>query len=102
MDDQTLAAQYAQTGNLMDLCQSESWLQESAQIKDAVGGQVEAGLEMKAYVQAMGLFTPEQSQTIRQQMKVQSILFPELRQWMECWDLGAGFEETYARCDADT
>ena len=29
-------------------------------------------------------------------MKVQSTLFTGLRQWMNSWDLGAGFEDTYA------
>ena len=96
MDDQTLIAQYAQTGNLMDLCQTEAWLRESAQIEDEVDGQVEAGLGLKDYHQAATALTPEQSRHIRQQMKVQSILFRGLRQWMDSWELGAGFEDTYA------
>jgi hypothetical protein len=29
-------------------------------------------------------------------MKMQSILSNRLRQWMNFWDLGAGFEDTYA------
>jgi hypothetical protein len=94
MDNQTLAEQYAQTGNLMDLCQSSAWLQELAQ-EDEAGGNVEAGLSMKAYAQAVAALTPDQAQTMRQQMQVQSILFSGLHQWMESWDLGAGFEETY-------
>jgi hypothetical protein len=96
MDDQTLVAQYAQTGNLMDLCQTEAWLRESAQIEDEVSGQVEAGQHFKDYHQAVSSLTPEQSRHIRRQMKVQSILFTGLRQWMDSWDLGAGFEDTYA------
>lgn len=96
MDDQTLAAQYAQIGNLMDLCQTEAWLRESAQIEDEVDGQVEAGLGLKDYHQGATALTPEQSRHIRQQMKVQSILFTGLRQWMDSWELGAGFEDTYA------
>ncbi len=96
MDDQTLTAQYAQTGNLMDLCHNEVWLRESAQIEDEVGGQVEAGLGLKDYHQEMNALTLEQSRYIRRQMKVQSILFNGLRQWMNSWDLGAGFEDTYA------
>jgi hypothetical protein len=95
MDSQTLAAQHAQTGNLMDLCWSEAWLQESAQTEDAAKGTVEAGLAMKDYAQALASLTPEQSTIVRQQVKVQSLLFSGLRQWMESWELGAGFDETY-------
>lgn len=96
MDDNTLATQYSQTGDLMDLCNNDAWLRESAQIEDEVGGQVEAGLAMKEYSRAINALTAEQSQQLRQQMKVQSLLFTGLRQWMESWDLGAGFEDTYA------
>jgi hypothetical protein len=94
MDNQTLAEQYAQTGNLMDLCQSEAWLQELAQEGEAEEN-VEAGLSMKAYAQMVAALTPQQSRTMRQQVKVQSILFSGLHQWMKSWELGAGFEETY-------
>jgi hypothetical protein len=95
MNDRTLAEQYARTGNLMDLCQSETWLRESAQIEDESRGNVEAGLSMKAYAEAIATLTPEQSQAMRQQVKVQSMLFSGLQQWMQSWELGAGFEATY-------
>ena len=36
MDNKLLAEQYAKTGNLMDLCSTEAWMQESAQIEDEV------------------------------------------------------------------
>lgn len=94
MDDPTLAAQFAQSGDLMDLCHNEAWLRESAQIED--GGPVEAGLPMKGYSQTVAALTSEQHQQLRQQMKVQAILFTALRQWMASWDLGAGFDDTYA------
>lgn len=94
MDDPTLAAQYAQSGDLMDLCNNEAWLRESAHVEDGV--QVEAGLPMREYSQTVTALTSEQNQQLRQQMKVQSILFTALRQWMESWDLGAGFDDTYA------
>ncbi len=93
MDNTILAAQYAQSGNLMDLCHNETWLRESASIEDE--GQVEAGLAMKEYSQVVSILTSEQTEQLRQQMKVQSILFTALRQWMESWDLGAGFDATY-------
>lgn len=94
MDDPTLAAQYAQSGDLMNLCNNEAWLRESAQIEDGV--QVEAGLPMREYSQTVSALTSEQNQKLRQQIKVQSILFTALRQWMESWDLGAEFDDTYA------
>jgi len=95
MDDATLAAQYAQTGDLMDLCSTEAWLQESARLEDAVEGQAEAGAAMRDYTRAVQALTPEQAQNLRQQMRIQSILFTGLRRWMESWDLGASFEDTY-------
>ena len=76
MDTPTLAAQYAQSGDLMDLC-NEAWLRESAQVED--GRWVEAGLPMKGYSQTVAALTNEQDQQLRQQMKVQSILFTALR-----------------------
>lgn len=93
MDDSRLAAQYAQSGDLMDLCNNEAWLRESAHIEDE--GQVEAGLAMKDYSQTVSALTNEQIQQLRQRMKVQSVLFTALRQWMESWDLGAGLDDTY-------
>jgi hypothetical protein len=83
------------TRTLMDLCQTEAWLQESAQIEDDIGGNVEAGLSMKAYAQVIANLPPEQSQAMRQQVKVQSMLFSGLQQWMQPWELGTGFEATY-------
>ncbi|MEP0873981.1 hypothetical protein NDA01_30210 [Trichocoleus desertorum AS-A10] len=95
MDDQTLAIQYAQTSDLMDLCGADAWLHESAQMEEAVRGQVEAGLAMQGYHRAVNAMEPGQSQPMWQQMQVQSILFTGLQQWMASWNLGAGFEEAY-------
>jgi hypothetical protein len=50
---------------------------------------------MKGYAQVVNSLTSEQSQQLRQQMKIQSILFTVLRQWMDSWNLGAGFDDTY-------
>lgn len=80
MDDPTLAAQYAQSGDLMDLCSNKAWLRESAQVEDGV--QVEARLPMREYNQTVTALTSEQNQQLWQQMKVQSILLTALRQWM--------------------
>ena len=66
MDDTTLVAQYAQTGNLMNLCKDEAWLRETARIEDEVGGQLEAGLAMREYSRAVNALIPEQFQRLRQ------------------------------------
>ena len=94
MDDQKLAAQYDATGDLMDLCRTAAWLQETVEVETG-RSQVEAGLELSSYARALNELEAEQLQQIRQQMRVQSMLFGGLHQWMESWDLGAGFEETY-------
>jgi hypothetical protein len=95
MDNKLLAEQYAKTGNLMDLCSTEAWLQESAQIEDEGEGQIEAGLAMKDYQNQVKALTDEQSRQLRNQMRVQSTLFTGLYTWMNEWDLGAGFKATY-------
>ncbi len=77
----------------MDLCNNEAWLRESAHAEDSE--QAEAGLAMKEYSESVQALTVEQMQQLRQQVKVQSILFVALRDWMESWDLGAGLEATY-------
>lgn len=91
MDDRRLAEQFAQTGNLMDLCASEDWLKEAAQVEADCGGNVEAGLALREYAARLGTPTIEQLQMV----KLQSTLFSELRAWMESWQLGLSFEATY-------
>ena len=91
MDERRLAEQFAQTGNLMDLCASEDWLKESAQVEADCGGRVEAGLALRDYVTRLSAPTVEQLQMV----KLQSILFTELHAWMASWQLGLSFEATY-------
>jgi hypothetical protein len=91
MDERRLAEQFAQTGNLMDLCASEDWLKESAQVEADCGGRVEAGLALREYAARLGAPTVQQLQMV----KLQSTLFSELRTWMESWQLGLSFETTY-------
>jgi hypothetical protein len=91
MDERRLAEQFAQTGSLMDLCASEDWLKESAQVEADCGGRVEAGLALRDYVTRLSAPTVEQLQMV----KLQSILFTELHAWMESWQLGLSFEATY-------
>ena len=91
MDERRLAEQFAQTGNLMDLCASEDWLTESAQVEADCGGRVEAGLALREYAARLGAPTVEQLQMV----KLQSTLFSALRAWMESWQLGLSFETTW-------
>lgn len=96
VDDQTLAQQFAQTGDIMDLCRDEAWVRESARIEAECDGRIEAGLAMKAYAEAKyDDSRSEVRKVMRRQMRVQSILFSELRRWMEEWEIGRSFEATY-------
>ena len=91
MDERRLAEQFAQTGNLMDLCASEDWLKELAQVEADCGGSVEAGLALREYAARLGAPTVQQLQMV----KLHSTLFSELHAWMESWQLGLSFETTY-------
>ena len=96
MDDQILAEQLAKTGDLMDLCRDPKWVEESARIEAECDGRIEAGLAMRAYAKAK--YDPALAhvrQNMRRKMRLQSILFVELEQWIEEWEMGAAFEETY-------
>ena len=96
MEDQTLAEQFAKTGNIMDLCRDEAWVRESARIETECDGRIEAGLAMKAYAAAK--YDPANADTRREmkrQVRVQSLLFSELKRWMAEWDIGVSFEATY-------
>jgi hypothetical protein len=96
VDDQTLAEQLAKTGDIMDLCCNEAWVREGAQIEAECDGQIEAGLALKDYAAAKyDDAHNDVRQVLRQQMRLQSILFSELRLWMEEWEIGISFEETY-------
>ena len=96
VDDQTLAKQFAQTGDIMDLCRDEAWVRESARIEAECDGHIEAGLAIKAYAEAKyDDSLSDVRKAMQQQIRVQSILFSELRRWIEEWDIGGAFEETY-------
>jgi len=98
VDDQILAEQLAKTGNLMDLCRNKEWVEESARIEQECDGRIEAGLAMRAYAQAK--YDPALDHVraeMRRKMRLQSILFVELKCWMEEWDIGAALEDTYTK-----
>jgi len=96
VDEQTLAEQFAKTGNIMDLCRNETWVRESARIEAECDGRIEAGLSMKAYAEAKyDASLSDVRKAMHRQMRIQSILFSELRLWMEEWEMGSAFEATY-------
>ena len=98
MDNRKLAEQLAKTGNLMDLCHDEAWIKEAARIEEKCNGQVEAGLVVQHYATAKyDDSRNDVRQASRQQMRIQSILFSELQQWIQEWNIGLSFEETYTK-----
>ena len=92
MDDTTLAQQLAKTGDLMDLFNDEMWLREALDDDAEYDGPVEAGLALKPYVEALAKVPPEAFRRQHRQVEVLSILLPELRTWLQSWDLGLSFE----------
>ena len=63
------------------------------------GGAVEAGLGLRSYVAQIEAASPEALKRQRQCVKVLSILLPELRQWLEGWQLGLCFEAVYTEAE---
>ena len=79
----------------MDLCHDETWVRESARIETECDGQIEAGLVVKAY--AIAKYDPANAdirREMKRQVRVQSLLFSELKRWMTEWDIGVSFEAT--------
>lgn len=91
MDDQQLAEQLLKTGNLMDLAYSDDWWADV----EHDDGRVEAGEMAKPYVAYLDSLTPGQHRSLRQQMRLFSILYPELRAWLQTWELGCSFDAVY-------
>lgn len=95
MDDATLAQQLAKTSDLMDLFNDEMWLREALDNDAEYDGPVEAGLALKPYVEALAKVPPEAFRRQRHQVEVLSILLPELRTWLQSWDLGLSFDAVH-------
>ncbi|MEL7352096.1 MAG: hypothetical protein AAF050_15115 [Cyanobacteria bacterium J06649_5] len=95
MDDATLAAQFAKTGNIMDLFNTPEWLQEIKDNEFDGAGTIGAGLATRSYVEAVNKLTSDQLRAIKRKARLQAILFTELSDWMQTWDLGIGFENVY-------
>jgi len=95
MNDAILAEQWKKTGNLMDLLNDEAWLQQADAEEASEGGMVEAGQALKPYVELIKNASPEALQRQRWYVRVLSILLPELKGWLESWQLGRSFEVVY-------
>jgi hypothetical protein len=95
MNDEILSQQLAKTGNLLDLLNDEAWLQETEVIEAKCGGQVEAGLGLKPYVEWLATVPPDAFRQQRRQVQLLSILLPELKAWLQSWQLGLSLDAVY-------
>ena len=95
MNDEVLIQQLKKTGNLMDLYKDGAFVRSSSAIEADCGGAVEAGLGLKSYMAQIEAEPPATLRRQRQAVKALSILLPELRQWLEGWQLGLCFEAVY-------
>jgi len=95
MNDAILAEQLRKTGNLMDLLNDEAWVREADADHASEEGTVEAGLGLQPYVELLKDASPEDLQRQRWYVRVLSILLPELKGWLESWQLGRSLEAVY-------
>ncbi|WP_052049689.1 hypothetical protein [Leptolyngbya sp. KIOST-1] len=95
MNDAILAEQLRKTGNLMDLLNDEAWVREADAAHTNEEGTVEAGLGLLPYVEFLKDASPEALQRQRWYVRVLSILLPELKGWLESWQLGRSLEAVY-------
>lgn len=95
MNDAILAEQLRKTGNLMDLLNDEAWVRETDADRASEEGTVEAGLGLQPYVDLLKEASPETLQRQWWYVRVLSILLPELKGWLESWQLGRSLEAVY-------
>lgn len=95
MNDEILIAQFEKTGNLLDVLNDDAWRQETDVIEAKCGGQVEAGLALKPYVEQLATVPPEAFRHQRRRVQMLSILLPELKAWLQSWGLGLSLEVVY-------
>jgi hypothetical protein len=69
----------------------EKGLRASVEIEARFGGDVEAGVWLTNR-HSDAVAEPEKVEAMLQAMRLQSILFTELRTWMTSWNLGVGLE----------
>ncbi|MEM6866828.1 MAG: hypothetical protein AAF528_00390 [Cyanobacteria bacterium P01_C01_bin.121] len=78
------------TVDLLDEFNQQDWTSE-----DDWEGPVEVGLGLKPYVEKLASVSPEQYRHQRWQVSVLSILWPELKSWLQTWELGLSFDAVY-------
>ncbi|MBE9070136.1 hypothetical protein IQ260_26190 [Leptolyngbya cf. ectocarpi LEGE 11479] len=93
MDDPTRAEQLAKVNALLTAPCDEEWIAETERIEG--DGWIEAGVMAKPYVEYLKSLTPEQHQFLRWRMRLFSILYPELKEWLQSWELGCSFDVVY-------
>lgn len=91
MDEQRLAEQLDKTRNLLDLTYEDDWWADAEQDE----GWVEAGVMAKPYVAYLESLSPEQHRFLRWRMRLFSIVLPELKNWLQSWELGCSFEAVH-------
>lgn len=89
--DPTTTSQPPQTSvDLIDYFNEQAWSPV-----DDWDGPTEAGADLKAYVEQLASVPAEKYRQQRWQMRVLSIVWPELKRWLQTWDLGLSFDAVY-------
>ncbi|NEP61734.1 MAG: hypothetical protein F6K31_33075 [Symploca sp. SIO2G7] len=93
IDDPTRTEQLARVNALLSAPCDEEWIAETEHIEG--DGWIEAGAMAKPYVEYLKSLTPEQHRFLRWRMRLFSILYPELKAWLQTWGLGRSFDAVY-------
>lgn len=93
MDDPILVAQLAKVDALLYQPCDEAWVAETIRIEG--DGYIEAGAMMQPYVDRLRAASPEDFKRQRRYMRLLAILLPELKTWLQTWELGRSFESVY-------
>ena len=91
MDEDRLRQQLNETGNLLDVLSDDAW-----HLAEDWDGPVEVGLDLGSYLDAIAATPSADLAKQRRCVRILSILYPELRRWLESWNLGQSFEPVYA------
>lgn len=100
MDDPILAAQLAKVDELLYQPCDEAWIAETSRIEG--DGYIEAGPMVQPYVDRLKAASPEDFKRQRRYMRLLSILLPELKAWLQTWELGRSFEAVYTEAQRFT
>ncbi|MEO1404435.1 MAG: hypothetical protein AAFV72_24725 [Cyanobacteria bacterium J06635_1] len=93
MEDPVLVEQLAKANaELYRPCDDE-WIAETVHIEG--DGWIEAGVLAKPYVAMLKAAPPDAFKRQLWYVRLLSILLPELKIWLQSWDLGLSFEQVY-------